>query len=457
MPAVSVLAESPNARKVPGPRGYPLIGVLPQVRNNPLKFFLDVARDYGDVVKLDVGRDRLLMVNRPEYIGHILQTNFHNYRKSKFYEKLKPMLGEGFLTSEGDMWLKQRRLAQPAFNGPALAGASEEMALATNEMLENWRDRCKQGTPFDICVEMMHLTIDIAARTLFGTRLSQEQAETAYEALTLILREAERKIWSLFPIPLSVPTTRNRAFKTAIKNIEDLFLEIVGNRRRRPTPKSDLLSMILKVYGNENDPGSFRMLRDLVISILMAGHETTAAALAWTFSLLSAHPEVERRVYAEIMAAIGHRRPTYGDLQGLEYTRAVFEESLRLYPPVWTISRTAIDADRIGDFDIPAGSSIMLCIYAVHRDPKLWPNPDQFDPERFLPNARPEPPRYAYFPFGGGPRVCIASRFATMEALIMLAMIIREFKVELVPGQIEPEPMITLRPRNGMRVHLRKR
>jgi len=453
MLVAATTTDLPPARKVPGPQGFPFIGVLPQVRRDPLAFFTRVAHEYGDVVQLAFGPDRLLMVNRPEYIGHILQTNFKNYRKSKYYDKLKPMLGEGFLTSEGDLWLKQRRLAQPAFNGPALAALSEDMVQATGVMLYKWHEHCKEGRSFDVAVEMTHLTINIAARTLFSTPLSEQDANTAYEALTLILREAERQIWSLFRIPPSVPTARNRAFKAAIKNIEELFLDIVAKRRKEGAPKRDLLSMILDEYGNEHDSESFRMLRDLVISILMAGHETTAAALAWTFYLLSMHPDAERRVHAEIMSVIGHRRPTYGDIQRLEFTRAVFEEALRLYPPVWTFSRTAIEADRLGDFVVPAGSSIMLCIYAVHRNPDIWANPDEFKPERFLPDAKHEPPRYAYFPFGGGPRICIASRFAIMEALIVLAMILRTFKVNLVPGQtIEPEPMITLRPRYGVHV-----
>lgn len=458
MQTAAVVTDRPPPRKAPGPRGFPLIGVLPQVRRDPLKFFTQTARDYGDVVQLAFGRERLLMVNRPEYIGHILQTNFKNYRKSKFYDKLKPMLGEGFLTSEGEMWLKQRRMAQPAFNGPALASVSEDMVLAAGEMLHKWYGRCKRGESFDVAVEMMHLTINIAARSLFGTALTESEANAAYDALTLILRDAERQIWSLFRIPSAVPTARNRAFKAAIMSIEDLFREIVAKRRQQPTAKRDLLSMILEVYGNAHDSESFRMLRDLVISILMAGHETTAAALAWTFYLLCTHPDAEQRVYEEIMSVIGHRRPTYDDIRRLEYTHAVFEEALRLYPPVWTFSRTAIEADRLGDFIVPAGSSIMLCIYAVHRDPNIWTDPEQFKPERFLPNAEREPPRYAYFPFGGGPRICIASRFAIMEALIVLAMTIRTFKVDLVPGQkIEPEPMITLRPRYGVHVSLQNR
>lgn len=458
MRAATAAPDLPPARKVPGPRGFPLIGVLPQVRRDPLNFFVQVAREYGDVVRLAVGPERLLMVNRPEYIEHILQTNFRNYRKSKYYDRLKPMLGEGFLTSEGDLWLSQRRLAQPAFNGPALAAVADEMVVATGEMLHRWHGHCRQEASFDVAVEMMHLTINIAARTLFSTPLTESEADTACEALTLILREAERQIWSLFRIPSAVPTARNRNFKDAIQNIEGLFHDILNKHRHQPVPKRDLLSMILEVYGNERDSESFRMLRDLVVSILMAGHETTAAALGWTFYLLATHPEVERRVYAEVMSVIGHRRPAYRDLQNLEYTRAVFEEALRLYPPVWTISRTAIGPDRLGDYAIRAGNSIMLCIYAIHRDPDLWPNPDQFMPERFLPDATPKPLPYAYIPFGGGPRKCIAARFATMEAMIVLAMIIRAFKVNLVPGYpVEPEPMITLRQRYGVQVNLQYR
>jgi cytochrome P450 len=458
MGAYSLIADGFEKRKEAGPRGFPLVGVLPFVRRDPLKFFVRVAREYGDVVPLRFGRERILMINRPEFIGHILQTNYGNYRKSKFYDELKPMLGEGFLTSEGDLWLQQRRMAQPAFNGSSLAVACDEMVSATNEMLAKWREYREQRTSFDVSVEMMHLTINIAARTLFGTRLSEHEANTAYQALTLILREAEHHIWSLLRIPLTVPTARNRAFRKAIRNIEGIFREIVAKRRGQPAPRNDLLSMILEVYGNESDGADLRMLRDLVISILMAGHETTAAALAWTCYLLSSHPMVERRVYDEVVGVLGDRDPTFADLQRLEYTRAVFEEALRLYPPVWTMSRRAVEADRVGEFDIPAGSTIMLCIYAVHRDPRFWPNPERFDPERFLPNATPEPPRYAYFPFGGGPRICIASRFAIMEALIVLASMIKKFKVELVPGhRIEPEPMITLRPRFGVHVNLQER
>jgi cytochrome P450 len=437
------------------PRGHFLLGVLPQVRRDPLNFFLRVAQEYGQVVPIDLGPQRVFLVNDAALIEHVLQTNAANYQKSKLFKRLAPMLGDGLITSDGEIWRRQRRTSQPAFGGRALAAMQLHMVEATRDLLRRWDAQWVKRAPVDVAAEMNHLALDIALRSLFGIRLDRDDFARVYAAVTEFLRIVDRHIWSPLFVPIGVPTPRNVRYRRAVAEIEDVFTKIIARRRLEPERDDDLLGFLLREYGAS--PDDERLLRDLVISVLLAAHETTAASLSWTWYLLSTHPAVAERVIDEITDNLVGRDPGLDDLARLPYTRAAYEESLRLYPPIWTFSRDAIGDDRLGDTRIDKGATLMICIYTMQHDPRYWENPEGFDPTRFLSTAEGSRPRYAYFPFGGGPRTCIGARFAVLEAMTVLAIIAQAYRLELVPGQcVEPDPMITLRPRNGIWMKLRE-
>jgi len=458
---MEALADSSNYQhrnhRPSSPGGYPFIGVLPRVRRNPLGFFVELARDFGDVVWIDLGFNKVLMLNKPEYIKYVLQDNHRNYHKSKFYRPLRPIFGEGIITAEDGAWLHQRLATAKNFNGECIHQMYEAMTEAISDMLDSWERQCQQANKaLEISSEMAHVTLDILVRTLFGVRLAGEHRQI-YEALTTTLRDAERRIWSVLPVPTWAPTSHNFKVRNAVRLLESFVDRVIAERQATHHSKRDLLSILIETQGSGLEGGGSRqLLRDQVLTFLMAGHETTANGLAWTWYMLSKNPVVERRLREEIEEVLKGRIPTFNDIPKLSYTKMVFKEALRLYPPVWTISRSAVEDDFVDGIRIPKGTTVMVSPYALHRLPDLWPNPEGFDPQRFASGTEKLLPSYAYLPFGGGPRKCLGNRFALTEALLLLAMVVQRFRLELVPGQIiEPEPMITLRPRYGISMHLR--
>jgi len=430
------------------PPAYPVVGHLPAIRRDPLRYVANLVADYGDVIPLKLGPHRVLMANHPDHIKHVLQDNFRNYRKSDFYESVRPLLGNGIFMSDGDDWLSQRRTMVPAFQGVHLTRIGQAMTSAIGDMLERWQGDQLSGRPFDITAEMMKVTLDALVRALFGTR-SGTQTAAFYDAVTVVLERSEKRVWALANLPLSIPTPSNLKFVAALKELDAIVSGMIEQRRANPATGEDLLSMLMAAYDSGGSEPDLKLLRDQVMSMLLAGHETTANALNWTWYLLSKNPSVERRVRDEVLTAIGDRTPEFADLPKLNYTKMVFEEAMRLYPPVWTMSRAALEPDRLGDHEVTPGTTIMLCPYAVQRNPRYWPNPEGFDPDRFSAEAKKARPRYAYFPFGGGARVCLGQHFATMEAQLLIAMVMQRCRLDLVPGQtVEPQPMITLRPKD---------
>lgn len=439
------------------PQGYPLVGMLPHVRRDPLGFFAQMARDYGGAVLIDLGLDKVLMLTEPEYVKHVLQDNYENYHKSKFYRPLKPIFGDGIITAEDDAWLHQRLATAKSFHGSYIRRMTADMTDAVGDMLKRWEARCRDGNnSVEISSEMAHVTLDILCRTLFGVHLAGEHRRI-YDALTTMLRDAERRIWSAFPLPSWAPTAGNLKARKAVRVLEEFIERAIAEHTKSPRAKDNLLSILIETQGSGVlGGGSARLLRDQMLTFLMAGHETTANGLAWTWYLLSKNPQAGRGVKEEIERVLKGRIPTFDDLPNLTYTKMVFDEALRILPPVWTISRCAMGDDSIDGIDIPKGTSVMICPYALHRRADLWPNPEGFDPERFAPGMEKQRARHAYIPFGGGPRTCLGNRFAATEALLALAMTLQRYDLELVPGQrVEPEPMITLRPRNGIMMRLR--
>lgn len=454
--------------RAPGPRGLPWFGSVFPAWRDPLTLFLASRATYGDVVRFKFGPFQYYLVNDPSVVKHVLVDNPKAYTKSRNYLGLKVVLGEGLLTSEGDHWRRQRKLAQPAFHRDKLAGFASQMALATRDMLTRWEAE-GSAAPFCVHTEMMRLTFRIVGLTLFSADVDGDAKEVG-QALDVAMRWANDYAESMFRIPPFIPTPANLRFKKAKKTLDAVVFGLIAERRARAAQTSefgeDLLGMLMAATEEPDGPSGGQatartgmddqQLRDEIITMILAGHETTANLLAWTFHLLSKHPDVERRVREEARRVLGDRDPALDDVKSLEYTRLVLEEALRLYPPAWVFERQAVTADTLGGHRIEPGAIVGLCPYVLHRHPDHWDNPEGFDPERFRPERASTRARYAYLPFGGGPRTCVGNHFAMMEAQILLAMIVREHRLELEPShKVELEPLITLRPKNGIVVRRR--
>ena len=423
---------------------------------DPLNYLVSATREHGDVVYLDMGPRRFYLINHPDGVKHVLQDNNRNYRKG--YEKLKPFLGNGLVASEGDFWRRQRRLMQPAFHRERIAALTTTMTEVTATMIERWRPFAERGEPIDAADEMMRLTLNIIVSTMFSTDVEREYAMLS-EAFGVALEYLNTKLFSPIDIPERWPTPLNRRFLKARRTIDDVVYRVIGERRRTGNTGDDLLGMLLEARDEETGEGmSDEQLRDEVTTIFVAGHETTAATLTWTWYLLSKHPDIARRVSNEVDAALGGRTPAMADLSNLAYTRMVIDEAMRLYPPAWMFARLAIGDDEVCGYRIPAGSMVMLSPYVMHRHPAYWDNPEGFDPERFLPERSADRPKYAYFPFGGGPRLCIGNTFSQIEAQLIVAMVAQTYRLHLLPGyRVEARPISTLRPHPGVMMTVQKR
>lgn len=428
---------------------WPVLGDLPRFRRDPLAFFMDRAGD-GDVVPVRLVT-RGFLVNHPDYVKHVLQDNHTNYRKGPLYPRLEPVVGEGLLTSEGELWRRQRRLAQPAFSRERVAGFAAIMTARTAAMLERWAPHVDSGAPLDVHGELMRLTLAILGDTVFGMDLSRE-SDAVTQAVTTAIEITNRRVYSLFPPPLAWPTPENRRYRRALATLDAVVDDMIAAKRRSASVSNDLLSMWMQA--RDEDTGermSDRQLRDEAMTMLIAGHETTALVLSFTAHLLSRHPDVERKLRDEVSGVLGDRVPASDDVSRLPFTSLVIHEAMRLYPPAWFIARRAINADTLGGRTIPAGSGLLLVPYLTHRHPAYWDDPDAFDPERFTAERSAGRPRFAYFPFAGGPRQCIGNTFAMMEAPLILAMIAQRYRLHRVPGHaLELDASITLRPRGGI-------
>jgi cytochrome P450 len=440
----------------PGPRGYPLLGVLPMILRDSIRFFGQTAPQYGDVISLRVGPQRIYMLNHPEHIKHVLQTNNRNYQKGMNFKVLKVMFGEGLGTSEGEFWLRQRRLTQPAFHHQRLATMATMMMDATDRLLDRWQGFTHVTQQFDVVDEMKYLTQQIIVSTMFSSTIGDE-AKTVCEELDVALKCLNRSLWlSALPNRL-IPGYKE--FEQSLERLNSVVYRIIDERRRSNDDTGDFLSMLLQVRDEDTGEGmSDKQVRDEVMTLFFAGHETSATTLAWIWHELAQHPEVEVRLHAELDSVLGGRVPTLQDLPQLTYTKRVMEETLRMYPPVWGIFRSPIADDVIGGYPIPAGSIVLLCPYALHRSPAFWDQPEQFNPDRFLPEHSADRPRYAYVPFGGGPRLCMGNQFALMETQIILAKVAQRYQLRSVPGHaVEPSISLMLRARQGIRMTLEPR
>jgi cytochrome P450 len=432
-----------TAHQPRGPKNLPVVGHLRPFRAHPIQFLTKMAREYGDLAYFRVASQHIYLVNHPDLVREVLVTNQANFTKSRALQRARILLGEGLLTSEGQFHLRQRRLVQPAFHRERLAA----YAAVMSEYGVQFRDRWSAGSTVDIANEMMRLTLAVVGKTLFSADIEAEAPEIG-EALTIVL-----KMFRMLMMPFSeyvqkLPLPSVRRFEKAGARLDKTIYGLIHERRRSREDTGDLLSMLLLAHDEEAD-GS---------GLLLAGHETTANALTWTWYLLSQNPECERRLHAEIDTALGGRVPGMADLTQLRYTEMVFAEAMRLYPPAWAIGRMAKGAHQLGGIPIAAKSICILSPYVMQRDARWFPDPDRFDPERWTQEAREARPKFSYFPFGGGARVCIGERFAWMEGVLMIAAIAQKWKLRLAKDQrVEPLPLITLRTKYGMRMMVEPR
>ncbi len=441
-------------RTADGPRGGFILGSAAVMYQKPLVRLIEDMHRFGPVVRYRFLRTPIYFLSHPDGVERVLHSNHSNYNKDNFdYRMLKPLLGEGLLTAENPLWLRQRRLIQPMFHRQRIAGFGSIMIEEASRMLTGWQSRYQSGQPFDITAEMMRVALRIASRALIDLEIGDDAA-TVGEALGVVVR-----LFGTSPISLLLPflpTAHNRKLGRANRSLHVLVDRIIAERVREGRDHGDLLSMLLAARdADTGEPMPPKQIRDEVLTLLLAGHETTANALGWTFYLLSGAPEVEEKLHAELDQVLGGRLPTVEDLAHLPYLMMVLQESMRLYPPAWAISRAVIADDEIMGYRVPAGANVLMSQWVTHRHPDFWSDPNRFEPERFTPDQVAKRPRYAYFPFGGGPRLCIGDQFAQIEARLILATVLQNFRLRLAQAEpVEPEPLVTLRPRGGIQMTL---
>jgi cytochrome P450 len=439
----------------PGPGIASFFTDVRTFRQDPLGSFLRYTLKFGDVVRYR-GLWITHQITHPEHILQVLQTNSINYRKGRDYRILRLSLGEGLLTSEGSLWQRQRKMTQPAFQSQQIAGFVRVMEEHSLAMLKGWEQRARTGEVFDVVPELMRLTLNIVSHALFTTSLESD-LDCIQDALTVGRDYSVERAWSVVRIPQWLPTPGNRRHRSSLAGFHSVIDRMITARRMASAHNNDLLTILMQARDENGAPMPPKQLRDEVATLLTAGHETTTLVLAWTLYLISTRPDVVEQMASEINFLNG-RAPSYEDLSRLRYMRMVAEETMRLYPPVWVISRTAINYDVMRGFEIPAGSEILIFPYVTHRHPRWWVDADRFWPERFLPQNSAGRPRGSYIPFGAGPRTCVGLNFAMTEILVVLALFLQRFRLELAvePSEIRPEPSVTLRPDPGVPIRLRR-
>lgn len=442
-----------KARTPPGPTGRALLNFLRILQRDPLEALTKSATEYGDAVHFQIGWQHAYLLNHPDAIQHVLQLNSRNYSKDTFqYNLLSAITGRGLLTSDGDFWLRQRRLIQPAFHRNRIKSLGTMITQATEKMLDGWESRFAGGAAIDVDAEMMRLTLEVVGKALFSADLTgttDRLTRAVMTALDHIIHKARNPV----RLPSWMPVPRERSFRQAVKELDEAVYALINMRRKSPTTEIrgrelDLLDMLLQAKDEQSGEGMTDLqLRDEVITLIIAGHETVASALTWTWYLLAKNPQFFTHLSRQVSQALAGKLPTTEVLSHLPYVRMVFEEALRLYPPAWIITRKALELDRVGGFEIAPGSLVVISPYTIHRHPDYWSEPERFDPDRFDPLQSQGRPRFTFIPFGAGPRLCIGESFAYFEAQLIIASVVQRFRLELEHSiPVSPEPLVTLRP-----------
>ncbi|MGE3979136.1 MAG: cytochrome P450 [Nitrospira sp.] len=439
------------------PGGAPLLGHLGTFKLAPLETMSEWWRQHGDALRFRLGPKTLHLFSHPDLAEDILVQQSDRF--VKVYDPQRPtglslVLGNGLVTSSGEVWKRHRRIIQPIFHRSRMAAMADRMAQVGEQRIAGWV--AHEGQPVDIAAEMMQLALEVISQTMFTTSMANHIAQISL-ALRVSLKYAFDSFHNPLRFPMWVPTHRNREFRSVMQFMDGLIYGLLAERRQSGVQHGDLLDLLLRARDEETGAGlSDQELRDEALTIFAAGHETTANALAWTWYLLATHPEAKARFHEEVDRVLQGRTPHADDLQHLPYTRAIFDESLRLYPPAPAVQRKAATNVTVGGLPLPTGALVLVGTHNLHRHPAFWTNPDQFLPERWLNGERPAA-RYAYLPFGAGPRACVGIHFASVEGPLLLALIGRRYDPQLAQETVEPELMVTLRPKGGIRMMLQPR
>lgn len=439
-------------KRPPGPRGHWLLGSLRERRRDALGFYEQLRRDHGDIVGFRLGTVPVVMLCHPRHVKHVLLDHPDKYGKGGMPERLRPALGNGLLTAEGEFWLRQRRLMQPAFHREKLAALVESMAASAAAHVAQW-----QPGEVDILQDMLRLTMRVAGKGLFGAELGGK-ADAVGPALSAALEESNARLLALFDLPLWLPLPGHLRLRRAVKALDEVVFDIIEQRRRGQSRGNDLLALLMEA--RDEDTGEAmddRQLRDEVLTLFLAGHETSASALAWTLWLLATHPEEQQKLRDEAVAVCGDGPVRDADVRKLERCGQALQEAMRLYPPAWGIPRASRVHDVIDGYDVAPRTLVFVSTWLIHRHPELWPEPERFDPGRFTPARSEGRPRHAFIPFGAGQRTCIGGPFATVEGVVTLATLLRQYRLSPVPGHTpEPLPLVVLRAKQGIRVNLER-
>jgi cytochrome P450 len=440
-------------RRAPGPRGHFLLGSIIPFKRDILQAMARGQREYGNPVRYRLGPVVVYGVSHPDLAEQVFMDGQNVYGKLGPNNPLRLVLGDGLLTSsDHESWFRHRRMMQPTFHRKRMAGLFDTMVRCSMQMLDRWAATYRAGDRLDVHHQMMAVTLDIVSQTMFSTNIMNDLDAIGPEAVNVTIDYAFQRLQNPFSVPTSWPTPRNLQFKRVMRALDALLYRIINNRRTTGQPHDDLLDMLLAARDESTgETMNDKELRDEVITILAAGHETTAITLTWTWYLLSQHPEIARRMQHEIDTVLQGRVPTLADLPNLPYTLQVFEESMRLYPSAPIIPRLTSKAATLGGYDLPAHSRVLVNLFNLHRHPDYWSDPERFDPERFTPERRKQQHRFAYLPFGAGPHLCIGKSFALWEAHLLLILIAQRYEFRHVPGHVvQNHATITLRPRYGM-------
>jgi len=443
-------------RSIPSPKEIPFVGSVHRRFSGPLDFFRDLKEKFGDAARFTLFNENFILFNHPALVNEVLVTKQNSFRKGKALEGARVFLGNSLLVSEGEEHTRQRRLIQPAFHRGRIAGYAQIMA----EKARQWTDTQQEGDKIDLSVEMNRLTLAVVAATLFGSDVDAEAGDIA-KSLTVVIENFNRMLLPFWRYRRFLPTARNFQLRRAHLTLDATIYRLISERRKEARDHGDLLSMLLAAEDAENPQKRLTdtEVRDQAMTLFLAGHETTANALAWTWHLLTQHESVRARMKAEIDAVVGpDRLPGLEDVGRLPYTTAVFSESMRLFPPVWVVGRRSLEDVTIGEYEVPRRTIVIMSQYLIHRDERFWPDALEFHPERWLDEkAQATRPKFAYFPFGGGGRVCIGDAFAWTEGVILLAVMARRWRFEAVPGHpVELNPTVTLRPKHGLKMTVRR-
>jgi cytochrome P450 len=434
----------------PGPKGRFFGGNLEELRRDPLALYGRCAHEFGDFSTMRFGIRRVYLINHPDLVESVLVTNARNFIKHYGLKMNRLLLGDGLLTNEGDSWLRQRRLIQPLFHRDRLAGYGTVMVELAERLAASWRD----GETRNLHTDMTRLTLEIIARALFGTGLT-DKAREIKEVLEMVGRSFNRRLASFFVLPESVPTPANLHMRRAVRRLDEILYDLIG-KRREAGGQNDLLSILLHARHEDGGRMTDRQLRDEAMTLFLAGHDTTALTLSWGWYLLAQNPDVYDALQAEVCGVLAGRSPTPADLPRLPYTERVVLEIMRLYPAAYMLGRQAVAACELGGYRLPAKATILMSQWLLHRDARWFDEPERFHPDRWADGLAKRLPKFAYFPFGGGPRQCIGNSFALMEAALVLATLVQRCRFRLVPGPpIRPTPGLTLKPGGALEAVVR--